>query len=282
MQQNDDFIMLPKIDFAFKELMTNDYVRKGFLSAVLNIKDTDIKSTSMKNTNMKKVHEDEKQSVLDVRLVMNDDTELDIEMQMAQMSTWAERSTFYLCKMLVEQTEVDKKYSNLKKCIAINILNFNFIAAAKKFHNVFHIREDTENDIIFTDKMEWHIIELPKLPENSDGTSLYDWARFINADRKEEFEMLAKKNDYLDAAFKHLEIISQDEAKRIEYTSRQKAVFDYNTIVDENFNRGVDFGVEKGRKEGITEGRVKERNLIISKLKAKGMSESEIEAILNN
>ena len=41
----DDFIMSPKIDFAFKELMRNDYVRKGFLSAVLNIKDTMIKST---------------------------------------------------------------------------------------------------------------------------------------------------------------------------------------------------------------------------------------------
>ena len=39
----DDFIMSPKVDFAFKELMTNDLVRKGFLSAVLNIKDTNIK-----------------------------------------------------------------------------------------------------------------------------------------------------------------------------------------------------------------------------------------------
>lgn len=42
---SDDFIMSPKVDFAFKELMTNDLVRKGFLSAVLKIKDTDIKST---------------------------------------------------------------------------------------------------------------------------------------------------------------------------------------------------------------------------------------------
>ena len=30
----DDFIMSPKVDFAFKELMRNDFVRIGFLSAV--------------------------------------------------------------------------------------------------------------------------------------------------------------------------------------------------------------------------------------------------------
>ena len=34
---NDDFIMSPKVDFAFKEIMFSDKVRKGFLSAVLEI-----------------------------------------------------------------------------------------------------------------------------------------------------------------------------------------------------------------------------------------------------
>lgn len=88
----DDFIMSPKVDFAFKELMTNDMVRKGFLSAVLNIKDTDIKSTVMLNTNLKRVHDDEKQGILDVRLTMNDDTEINIEIQVAFLSSWADRT----------------------------------------------------------------------------------------------------------------------------------------------------------------------------------------------
>lgn len=72
-ENSNDFIMLPKVDFVFKELMTNEIVRKGFLSAVLRIKDTDIKSTVMLNTNLKKTHKDEKQGILDVRLIMNDD-----------------------------------------------------------------------------------------------------------------------------------------------------------------------------------------------------------------
>lgn len=34
-RQNDDFIMLPTVDFCFKELMNNAKVRKGFVAAIL-------------------------------------------------------------------------------------------------------------------------------------------------------------------------------------------------------------------------------------------------------
>ncbi len=54
------FMMSPKVDFAFKEIMHNDKVRKGFLSAVLNIPVDDIKKTVLKNANLPKNHEDTK------------------------------------------------------------------------------------------------------------------------------------------------------------------------------------------------------------------------------
>ena len=60
MSNTDNFIMSPKVDFAFKELMRDETVRKGFLSAVLGIKDTDIKKTVLLNTNLPKIHEDGK------------------------------------------------------------------------------------------------------------------------------------------------------------------------------------------------------------------------------
>ena len=177
----DDFIMSPKIDFAFKELMRNDYVRKGFLSAVLNIKDTLIKSTVLLNTNLPKIHEDEKQGILDVRLTMNDDTEINIEIHLAYMRTWADRSTFYVSKLLVEQVDINKNYSNIKKCINISLLDFNYIKETERFHTVYHLREDTEN-IKYTDILEIHVVELPKLPQKDDGTDLYDWVRLIKAE----------------------------------------------------------------------------------------------------
>lgn len=256
---NDQFIMSPKVDFAFKEIMMNPKVRKGFLSAVLNIPVDSIRETVLQNTALPKEHEDEKQSILDVYLVMNDDTEINIEIQLAYMASWADRSAFYVSKMLVGQIGVNKKYSNLKKCIGINLLDFNYVKETTRFHTTYHISEDTEH-IRYTNIMEWHIVELPKLPPIDDGSDLYGWIRFIKAESKEEFEMLAKKNEYLEAAYRELEIISQDEQKRIAYTTRQKALFDYNTMMEENFERG----------------RAEERKSMAERMRADGVDEEII------
>ena len=48
--RKDDFIMLPKVGFVFKELMTNEKISHGFLSAMLDIDVNDIKKTIVKNT----------------------------------------------------------------------------------------------------------------------------------------------------------------------------------------------------------------------------------------
>ena len=249
---NEDFIMSPKVDFAFKEIMYYEKVRKGFLSAVLNIPVGNIKETILKNTNLQRIHEDEKQGILDVHLVMNDDTEVDIEIQVAYMSTWAERSAFYVSKMLVEQSNINKVYSNFKKCIGISILDFNYVKETENFHTTYHIREDKER-FCYTDIMEWHLVELPKLPPVDDGTDLYDWVKFLTAEKKEEFEMAANENEYIKEAYNRLEIISQDEQKRMEYTARQKAVMDHNTLMEENYTRGKSEGIVEGRADLLAE-----------------------------
>ena len=266
--KNDNFIMSPKVDFAFKEIMRNEIVRKGFLSAVLGINDTDIKSTVILNTNLSKIHEDEKQGILDVRLTMNNNTEIDIEIQLAYMKSWADRSTFYLSKMLVEQIGINKKYTNIKKCIGINILDFDYIKQTKRFHTVYHVSEDTEH-IKYTDILEWHIVELPKLPTMPDGSNLYNWVKFINAQNEEEFKMLAAKDIYLKTAYEQLEVISHDEQKRLEYTARQKALYDYNTLVEENFERGIEHGIKQKEQE------------LIEKMRSKGYTEEQIKELLD-
>ena len=271
---SEDFIMSPKVDFAFKELMRDEMVRKGFLSAVLNIKDTDIQSTVLLNTNLPRPHEDDKQSILDVRLTMNDTTEINIEIQLAYMSSWADRSTFYLSKMLVEQVGVNKRYSNLKKCVGISILDFNYIKQTKRFHTVYHITEDTEH-IKYTDVLEMHIVELPKLPAADDLTDLYDWVKFIRAKNRSEFQMPAKENVYIKRAYDVLEEISADEQKRMEYNTRQKWLYDYNTMMEENLQRGIAMGEERGiaigeergRQQGIAIG--EERGIAIGEARGK-------------
>jgi len=105
--------------------------------------------------------------------------------------------------------------------------------------------------------MEFHVIELPKLPDTvqEGGNSILSWAKFINAEQKEEFEMLAQQSAYLASAYKQLQVISQDEQKRMEYTARLKEQLDHNQMMFEVEERGI----KKGRAEGIAQGMAKGR-----------------------
>lgn len=75
----DNFIMKPKVDFAFKEIMNDENARKGFLSAVLNINPEDVRETQILNPYLRQRHEDDKLGILDIRVLMNNHTEIDTE-----------------------------------------------------------------------------------------------------------------------------------------------------------------------------------------------------------
>ena len=234
-----EFLMKPKIDFAFKEIMSNENARIGFLSAVLQIEPISIKETYLLNTYLRKVHKEDKQGILDVRVSLNNNTEIDIEIQLAELKIWADRSLFYLSKMYTEQIEQGQGYDVLKKCVSISILNFDLFKGETEFYSRFHIIEDTRH-ILYTDKMEFHVIELPKLPTElkENASDILLWAKFINAEKKEEFDMLATKNPYIKSAYEQLQVISQDKQKRLEYETREKAIRDHNQLMFEARKQG--------------------------------------------
>ncbi len=50
----DNFIMLPTVDFCFKELMQDEKVRKGLIAALLNVNPTEVESTTLMPTILRK------------------------------------------------------------------------------------------------------------------------------------------------------------------------------------------------------------------------------------
>ena len=57
---DDEFIMLPTVDFCFKELMRNEKVRKGIIAALLGVRPEEIKETRLLPTILRKEYEDDK------------------------------------------------------------------------------------------------------------------------------------------------------------------------------------------------------------------------------
>ena len=58
--------------------------------------------------------------------------------------------------------------------------------------------------------------------------------------------MIAEKDPYIKSAYDHLQIISQDKQKRLEYEAREKAIRDHNQFLFEAEQRGIEIGEQHG------------------------------------
>lgn len=148
-----------KYDYFFKYLMANEKVRKHFISDVLGIPLEQIKSVRMANTFLWKRYRRQKQGILDVLLELNDDSKVNIELQVKVLRYWDRRCLFYLAKMFTEDLLFGEKYLKLKKCINISILDFN-LDEGERYHHIYRLRDKEGNE--FSELFEIHIIELRK------------------------------------------------------------------------------------------------------------------------
>ena len=103
------------------------------------------------------------------------------------------------------------------------------------------------------------ILELPKLKKHDyPETELLNWAKFMNAERQEEFEEMAEKDQYIEKAYEALKNISADHEKRLEYEAREKALRDHDYLMKSNWEAGLEAGkkagLEAGEKIGINKG----------------------------
>ena len=118
---------------------------------------------------------------------------------------------------------------------------------------------------LYTDLMEIHMLELRKLPSEAQNEKwIIHWMRFLGGKKREEFEDMAKQDEYIGEAYEELKKLSLDDQKRLEYELRQKAIRDYNS----QMNSALKQGREQGRHDALRE--------LIGKKLEKGMSPEDI------
>ena len=71
---------------------------------------------------------------------------------------------------------------------------------------------------------------------------------------REEFEDMAKKDEYIEEAYNELKKLSHDEQMRMEYELRQKAIRDHNMMMKTARKQGYESGYEAGEKHGYEKG----------------------------
>ena len=279
-QNREDFIMLPTVDFCFKELMQNAKVRQGMIAALLGVEPEEIEETILLPTILHTEYPDDKYGILDVKVILKNGTQMDFEMQVTAVSYWTKRILFYLGKMYTDQLKAGESYEKLKKCIHVGILNFiHFPDDDRCYRKIIFCDKDTGEE--YTDLLEIHVLELKKLPEKEQNESgIIRWMRFLGAKSRKEFEKMAKEDTYIDEAYEMLKHMSADEKKRLEYEAREKAIRDYNSQMLELKEVGRKEGRKEGIKEGIAigaeQGEQRKAASIITNMLRKGKSPEEI------
>jgi predicted transposase/invertase (TIGR01784 family) len=246
-------ILLPKNDFLFKLIFgdeRNKKLLKSFLQAVLGLPDDEF-DVEFIDPQLKREFEDDKLCVIDIRIKTKTGKQIDIEMQMAPTANLFERICYYKAKMLLEQIGTGENYDKLKKVISIIVGDFCFIDGGdeNRYHHCYRLC-DSVDETYFGDVEEIHVLELPKLPEDSDKTPVWDWAKFIGVETEEELDMIAAQSEVMKTAVRELYRVSSDADVRRQYELREKARRDEVARTAYAEQRGMQQGMQQGRLEG--------------------------------
>jgi predicted transposase/invertase (TIGR01784 family) len=226
-------ILPPTDDWVFK-LLFGDERHKGntiaFLKSFMNLPKEDIDITFL-NPALKPEAEEDKMGIIDIKLAFGGERVIDVEIQMNPFPELGKRISFYKSKLVVEQIGKGEDYSVIKRVICVGILDYRYFRETKEYLNWFKYY-NPKNGLCFEGiPEELYTIELPKVPEESDGEAVWEWMRFLKARRKEDFEMLAEKNPDIREAVNTLYRISEDPEVRAQMEYREKARLDRATLL---------------------------------------------------
>lgn len=238
----------PKSDIAFKEMMRCEEVRRHFISDVLGIPLEEIRSARLENPFLSRRSRREKQCILDVRILLNDDSRINVELQVRRLAWWDKRSLFYLSKMYTEDLFTGQRYDRLKKCIVISILEFSG-DENPGYHKVYHLR-DLEGRL-YSDQFEIHIIELNK---NLTGERLDDWIRLLRVESEKELDGMQSNNPGVMKAVDEVRAMNLRKWWRTLHEARLKAQRDQWAIEEAMREDSMAEGMAAGKAEGMAVG----------------------------
>ncbi|MES2614794.1 MAG: Rpn family recombination-promoting nuclease/putative transposase [Bdellovibrionota bacterium] len=220
-------------DFAFKNIFgDNEQLFIDFVNSVFEDKnETKVKKVVFENTEIVKDHINGKATRLDVKALLDDETYINIEVQIRDEKSFAKRTLYYWSHLYGGQIESGDDFFKLKKSICINILNFKAIEN-ECFHNVYGVANLEDHSRFLTD-FEVHFLELPKWTEKSYDTmsQLEKWTLFLKAPSEKVLEELSMQGQVFDQAYKKLKYVSQDPVARARYDAELKYELDFNTAV---------------------------------------------------
>ena len=275
MKENKEIkILSPKLDVVFQALfgeVGSERITKGFLESILKKKIGKIDLN--KNPILRREFKNDKLGVLDILAELDGKEQCNIELQIVDKINIIDRILYYWSRMYSKQLNKGDDYELLEKAIVILITNFEIKELKElEYHSSWKIIEENKRKIILTNKLEIHIIELPKIiKEENKEDELLDWLYFLENPKSERVEEKMKENRELKEAKEKLVGLSEDEKMQRIAELRKKAIMDEKAT----YAKGLE-----DAKISVAKNMLKEKLNIELISKITGLKEEEIKELL--
>lgn len=219
-------------DFLFKALLQkNKRVLKALICALLHLEMEEVYSVIITNPIELGNSIHGKNFFLDVKLILNDETVINLEMQVINEGNWPERSISYLSRSF-DNLNKGTDYAIVKPAIHIGFLNFSPQHLPVEFYSTYKLL-NVKNHSVYSDKFVLSMVDLTQVDLATEEDKKYQidyWARLFKATTWEEIKMIANKNQYLYEASSTLyqltaeDVIREQCEQRERYYNRQRGI----------------------------------------------------------
>jgi predicted transposase/invertase (TIGR01784 family) len=213
-------------DYMFKIVLeSNTDVLKSLICALLHLLTTDI-TIEVRNPIIPGESVGDKEFILDIKVIMNDNTVINLEMQLRNLGNWIDRSLNYLCR-LYDDLSSGQDYNETMSAIHIGFLDFTLFEDNPEFYATFKMM-NTKNSNIYSDKFALSVVDLSKIELATEEDKAYgidQWAKLFKATTWEELKTMATQNTVFEDVAKSMFMYSCDkdvleQCRKVEYDQK--------------------------------------------------------------
>ena len=224
-------------DYMFRYILQkNEKVLRGLVCALLHLKPTQLKDVGIKNPMDLSKNITGKDFVLDIKVLLNNNRLLNLEMQVKNEYNWAERSLTYLCRAF-DQLQEGQKYEETLPVIHVGFTDFTLFPDNPEFYATYRMINTNNHSQVYSDKFTLSVVDLTQIEKatEEDKSSKIDyWARLFKAQTWEELQMLAQNDEYLQAAATSIRLANEKEIVREQCRAREDALRRERTLERDN------------------------------------------------
>ena len=210
-------------DYMFRVILQkHKNVLRSIVCACLKLEVGDVQDIVVQNPIEFGEAIDDKTFILDINVLLNNNTIINLEMQVLDLKDWPERSLSYLARSYDNVAKGDE-YINVKPVYHIGFLNYTLFPESPEFFSKYRMM-NIKNHHVYTTKFNLYVVDLTqtKLATQEDvDTGLVYWTQVFKAKTWEELRQMAERNQELQEATEALYVYNQDEIVKQQCRARQ-------------------------------------------------------------